>query len=350
MARISLNAQVLKQKDYELYLFGMNSKAVRDISYVTPRSKETPEEVQRLLSPKRAKEIGTYIREQTSILPNAIVVSLTSDVEIRRTGRSNEVTIEFPQDTGKYMYILDGQHRVEGFKHSEGIEFDLPIVALYQADEHLRGKVFADINSKQVKVTNEHLLSLYYQIRELPSEEFATMDVVKLLAEDIDSPLRERIKMLDDQSGTWVSNRLVKQCLSPHTESGGVLFGRTTAAQAKIMKEYLKGVSQTWPKAWGNNREFMLTKPMGIEIMFGIFANVKHRCDLNEGRQYTADSFTRQLKVLDGFQVILPGGGEIELDWMRGRFGTLSNATGRSLINKQLTNALRQADETEEVD
>jgi len=153
------------------------------------------------LNPKRATEIGEYIKEETSLLPNAIVLSLTSSVTISPTGKSREVVIQFPEGKGKYAYILDGQHRLAGFDHSNGIEFDLPVIALYDADEHLRGKVFADINNKQVKVTDVHLLSLYYQIRELPSEEAATMDVVHRLAKDSDSPLKGKIKLLDDDRG-----------------------------------------------------------------------------------------------------------------------------------------------------
>ena len=95
--------------------------------------------------------------------------------------------IRFPNDEGKYAYILDGQHRLEGFKHSDGIEFDLPVVAIYNADDTLRGKIFADINSKQERVSDMHLLSLYYQIKELPADDSSVMDVLNQLNTDTDS-------------------------------------------------------------------------------------------------------------------------------------------------------------------
>ncbi len=347
MAPIMVTAQVLRQKSYELYLFLMNSKTLREICYVTPRSKGNPEEVQRLLNPKRAKEIGDYIKEDTSILPNAIVVSLTSDVVVTRTGSANQVLVQFPSSSGRYAYVLDGQHRLEGFNSSDGIEFDLPVVALHNADEHLRAKVFVDINSKQVKVTDVHLLSLYYQIRELPSDETATMDVVHRLATDSDSPLVNRIKLLDDDKGCWVTNKHMKQCLAPHTESGGTLYGKTASSQAHIVKEYLKGVARLWPDAWGNNKDFMLTKAMGIEIILSIFAPIKTRCDLNEGRQYSAEAFQRQLEPLLNCEISFPGGGQFPLTWESGPLGALSNAAGRSLIQKQLTNFIRLVDEPE---
>lgn len=343
-----VTAQVLKQKGFELYLFPLNSKILRQVCYVTPRSKENPNEVQRLLNLKRAKEIGEYIKGDTSLLPNAVVVSLTSEVKINPTGKQNEVVIQFPSEKGKYAYILDGQHRLAGFDYSDGIEFDLPVVALYNADEHLRGKVFADINSKQVKVTDVHLLSLYYQIKELPSEEAATMDVVQRLAKDDDSPLHGKIKLLDDDKGCWVTNRHIKMCLAPHTESGGTIYGKNPATQAHIIKEYLKGVKKVWPEAWGDNSHYMLTKAMGLEIIMSLFSAVKHRCDLNEGKQYTAETFQRQLAPLKDCYIEIPGGGKIHLTWEIGPFGPLSNKAGKVLIQKQLINYLRQADEVKD--
>jgi DGQHR domain-containing protein len=225
-----VTAHLLKQKGYELYLFSMNSRTLRRLCYVTPRSEDSPEEVERILSTARAKEIGAYIKGQTSLLPNAIVVSLTTEVTISPTGTSSQVVIQFPLEEGKYAYILDGQHRLAGFDHSEGVEFDLPVVALQNASIELRGKVFADINSKQVKVSDVHLLALYYQIKELPSEEAATMGVVQQLAESNDSPLRGKVRRRDDEKGCWVTNKHIKICIAPYTMSGGVLYGKNTAA------------------------------------------------------------------------------------------------------------------------
>jgi DGQHR domain-containing protein len=345
MAGFAITAHVLKQKAYQLYLFPMNSKRLKTLCYVTPRSHDNPEEVQRILDPKRAQEIGEYIKDDTSVLPNAIVVSFTEQVKVRPSGTDGQVTIEFPNENGKFAYVLDGQHRLAGFDHSDGIEFDLPVVAFDNVDEHVRGKIFADINSKQVKVSDVHLLSLYYQIKALPSEEAATMSVVERLAKDVDSPLSSKIKLLDDDKGCWITNRHMKMCLAPHTESGGVLYGKTPAAQAQVIKEFLKGVQKLWPDAWGDNSDYMLTKAMGIEIILSAFVAAKHRCDLNAARQYTADNFEKALTPLKGIDIEIPGGGKLILNWERGPFGPLSNKAGKVLIQRQLVNRLRTADE-----
>jgi DGQHR domain-containing protein len=347
MAGLRVNARVLEQKGHKLFLFAMRSSALKKLAYVTPRSKNDPDEVQRILSKPRAKEIGEYIQKELSLFPNAVVVSLEEDVHVSPTADPLEVTLEFPSDEGRYAYILDGQHRLAGFDYSGGIEFDLPVVALHGADENLRAKVFADINSKQQQVSDVQLLALYYQIRALPSEEAATVDVVRSLTQDTDSPFRRKIKFLDDESGTWVKNTAMKRWLAPHTQSGGILATKNPSEQAKIFKEFFKAIQGTWPTAWGDQKH-ALTKPFGIEVMCGVFPAVKTRVDLNNGRQYTAETFAKALEPLKTMGIKVPGAGDdaaIPLTWASGPLGPLSNAAGRALIIRQMRDRLVAADE-----
>lgn len=347
MAELRVTATRIKQKSHTLYVFAMNSEELAPLTYVTPRSQDSPDEIQRILSSKRAKEIGAYIQDELSLFPNAIVLSLDDEVEIHETGDEKLVTIVFPSRDGKHAYILDGQHRLSGFQHSKGVQYDLPVVALYNADEALRAKIFADINSKQQQVSDVHLLGLYYQIKALPAEEAATVDVIEALAKDADSPLRDRVKRLDDQSGTWVKNTALKRWIGPHTQSGGVLSPKTPSEQARIFKEYFRGIQATWPEAWGKQKH-ALTKPFGIEIMCAAFRAAKMRVDLNAGKQYTADNFAAQLKVLKGIEISIPGteGQGIPLTWESGPLGPLSNAAGRTLVSRQIVDCLQKADET----
>ncbi|HKP54622.1 MAG TPA: DGQHR domain-containing protein [Chloroflexia bacterium] len=348
MSGFKVTAHVLKQKGYKLYLFPMNSGILRQVCYVTPRTKDNPQEVQRVLNTPRAKEVGEYIKQPTSLLPNAIVVSLTDEVTISNTGNPDEVVISFPSDQGKFAYILDGQHRLGGFSYSDSIQFDLPVVALHNASETIRTRIFADINSKQVKVDDVHLLQSYYQIKALPPEEMTTMDIVERLAKDPDSPLQGKIRLRSDEKGMWVTNKHMKMCLAPYVEGGGSLYtyGQTVADRAQVIKEYLVGVRQVWPDAWGDNTNYMLTRPMGIELIMSVFDVVKHRCDLNHGRQYTAEAFAQSLEPLTRCEIQLPGSGRVPLTWERGPVGvgSMSNRAGITLITKQLKNHLRQAD------
>lgn len=347
MAELRVNATRIRQKSHTLYVFAMNSKDLVPLTYVTPRSQDNPDEIQRILSRKRAKEIGTFIQDELSLFPNAIVLSLDQEVEIQETADPDVVTVVFPSHDGKHAYILDGQHRLSGFEFSQGVEYELPVVALYNADEALRAKIFADINSKQMQVSDVHLLGLYYQIKALPAEEAATVDVIEALAQDADSPLKGRVKRLDDQTGTWVKNTALKRWIGPHTQSGGVLSSKTPSEQARIFKEYFLGIQATWPDAWGKQKH-ALTKPFGLEVMCAAFRAAKTRVDLNAGRQYTAGNFAAQLEVLKSLEISIPGTGEeqgIPLTWESGPLGPLSNAAGRTLVSRQIVDCLQSADE-----
>jgi hypothetical protein len=151
--------------------------------------------------------------------------------------------------------------------------------------------------------------------------------------------------MMDSDKGTWIKNAALKKWLSPHLGSGGVVGTKKGAEQSVIIKNYFNGVAKLWPKAWGNLKEYNLVRPIGFEIMLGIFAAVKHRCDLNCGKQYTADNFHSQLSPLRNAVIDFPAGGKLHLDWQRGLMGTLSNAPSRTLIMRQLQDLLRKADE-----
>ena len=321
----------------------MNSAELKRICYVTPRSADAPEEIQRIVSRRRAKEIGEYIKQANSLFPNSIVVSLTDAVTIQESGSQKVKVLHFPETEGKFAYILDGQHRLEGFKHSDGIEFDLPVVAIHNADEALRGKIFADINSKQKTVSDIHLLSLYYQIKEMPVDETPVMDVIVALNDDANSPVHKKIKMLENDKG-WVKNTAFKKWLSPHLTPGGSLATKTIAEQTLIMKEYLGAIKALWPEAWGANKEYTLTRAFGFEIMFGVFPAAQLRCDLNKGRQYTSENFASQMKPLKGASIDLPGGGAIRMDWSKA-MGVINSSKARTLIIKQMRDILARADE-----
>jgi len=101
--------------------------------------------------------------------------------------------------------------------------------------------------------------------------------------------------MMDSDKNTWVNNVALKQWLAPHLTTGGVLVSKKVAEKTQILKEYFKAAAAVWPRAWGDLKSYNLCRPMGFEILIGLFGPVKHRCDLNCGRQYTRENFSSQV-------------------------------------------------------
>ena len=141
----------------------------------------------------------------------------------------------------------------------------------------------------------------------------------------------------------------MKKWLSPHLTSGGVLAAKNTAEKAHIIKQYIRSIALLWPEAWGDVKEFNLCRPIGFEVILGVFAPAKARCDLNAGKQYTAETFAEQMAPLRTVAIELPAGGMLTLDWKRGTMGILSNSTMRTMITRRLADTLRRADEDDDV-
>ncbi|MGO9212148.1 MAG: DGQHR domain-containing protein [Terriglobales bacterium] len=338
MAEIRVEAHVLKQNDYTLYSFVLNSRALKKISYALPRTTDNPEEIQRIKNTSRCKEIGEYVRKPDSVLPNSIVVNLSNEVRIEPTAQPERATVVFPTEDGRYAYLLDGQHRVGGFEHSQGVEFDLPICALHNVPDQIAGKVFADINSKQEKVSDVHLLDLYYQLKALPQDDAAVMDIVGLLSTDEDSPIKGRVKTMPGQKGFWIKNTFLKMILQPYIGKGGILSQKTSAQQAIVFKAYLNALKQLFPEAWGSKKH-VLTKAMGLEIIMSVFRDVVMLCHAHEGGQLTVETFKRQLRPVVGAKIALLGR-ETPLDWSSEVFSKLSNKPAKTEIKKELTTIL----------
>jgi DGQHR domain-containing protein len=316
----------------------LNSAVLQKISYALPRTTDNPNEIQRIKDPSRCKEIGEYVQKPDSVLPNSIVVNLTDKVRIEPTHDEARVTIVFPSIEGRYAYLLDGQHRLGGFEFSGSVEFDLPVLALHKAPDEIAGKIFADINSKQEKVSDVHLLDLYYKIKALPQDDAQAMDVVLMLNTDDDSPLKGRVKTMQGQKDTWVKNTFLRMILQPFTGKGGILSQMTGAQQARVFKSYLLAVRELLPEAWGSKKH-VLTKAMGLEIVLSVFKEVVMRCQAFESRQLNVESFAKQLKPIVGARIMLLGQ-QTPLDWSSKVFSKLSNKPGKTELKKELANIL----------
>lgn len=349
MAQIRIPATILRQKDKELYLFKMNSALLNKVTYVTPRSKENPDELQRVYSESRAKEIGAWLQEENSLLPNAIVVDFKNEVKIEPTSDPDIVTITFPDPDknpdGKIAYILDGQHRVKGFDHSGAVQFDLAVIAVHNISESVRGKIFIDINSKQVKVDERLLLDLKAGIKELAQDDDRVYEVIKGLDKNPESPLRGVIQFLPEEKGKWVKNTNLLKQLKPHIANGGVIFNKTTAQQIEILSAYFSAFSEVFEGEWEDSKNYILSRNQGIEIMCGIFREMKQRCDLYEGKSYSKKSFKNQISTLQGksLEMRLKNNESpltIPMDWSVENFGKFSNRAWMAEIRKVIVNIL----------
>lgn len=114
---------------------------------------------QRLINPSRIGEIENFIKGKEASFPNSIILSanyteegfITQDEEIRWRLEKGKLII--PTDT-KLASIIDGQHRLFGFKQLEDLSDSVELVCSIYFDlpNALQAYLFATINSNQTKV------------------------------------------------------------------------------------------------------------------------------------------------------------------------------------------------------
>lgn len=143
----------------------VSHKASHDISNI--------ETYQRMLQPKRLQNIAKYIDNEGQF-PTNIVVNIKTKGGLRfekkdTIGDSAFGILSLP-DQYASAWIIDGQHRLYGYAHSERAnnpedKTTLPVLAYENLSPSKEAQLFVDINCEQVSVTKNLLVELYANLR-----------------------------------------------------------------------------------------------------------------------------------------------------------------------------------------
>lgn len=269
------------QRGNRLFLFSMPANRLEKLVRSRRNLSTDDEGVQRLLDPKRLVKIAEYVSEEKfTPIPNSIVINLHNQVRFVSQGSNGLGSLIFPDDEGYFGDILDGQHRLYGITHETSKFSDLPlsITGVMLDNPKNAGKVFADINRLQVKASPVLIVSIRLAIGDLPDDEEAASAIVEKLNEDGDSPLRGKIQMHQDIKGYWITNdkaiKIILKMIQPRNDLARIIKHLSTEKAISLIKCYFEAIADTFPDAWGDNKEHRLTRPAGIEIICGIFDRV----------------------------------------------------------------------------
>ena len=167
---------------------------------------------QRLINEPRLKDIGRYIATREAAFPNAIILAANYSastglinqnenerwrIEVNDTDECLELVIPTSMPLAP---IIDGQHRLFGFPHSNQQRLDMPVLCSIFLDlpRPYQAYLFATINSTQKPVDRSQTYELFgYNIEEEPPEfwspEKLAVFLTRKLNTDPDSPLHQRI-------------------------------------------------------------------------------------------------------------------------------------------------------------
>lgn len=166
---------------------------------------------QRMLDPKRLREIGKFLETSEAGFPNAVILAAnfrSSDGMIEQdesTRWSVEMSengcwsLSIPTDAS-LAAIIDGQHRIFGFTEADEEVRNMPVLCSIFLDlpKPFQAYLFATINSTQKQVNRSLTYELFgYNIEEEPSNEWSPDKLAVFLSRrlntDESSPFEHRI-------------------------------------------------------------------------------------------------------------------------------------------------------------
>lgn len=217
----------LNQNNLSMYLVSFTIEELIEIYTIDIYDAETEEGYQRPPIPPHYRNISKYLQLENPYLPSAIITAVDQEnlVELDR-----EIELK-----GK-LRIVDGQHRIEGFRYlckidpsrfEELKEFQLPVIIMLIGKKQKIHEIntFIDINSKGKKVSTDLAIRLrdkirnetkdFYGVEQQVVESIATRITISFNSLDELNIWNRSIKTSPDDINTIISINAFNQSLYP---------------------------------------------------------------------------------------------------------------------------------------
>lgn len=294
MARESYAAVLLTQGEHRFYQLAMPSDVLGNCTFVSTRDDDPESGFQRLLDIKRAKEISAYIDSGHGTIPTSVILSAQEICGLEYESRNKTVSFELKPNS---FLILDGQHRVYGFKLAD-TKIRVPVIIYDGLSRQDESRLFIDINSKQRGVPSELLLDIKKQADYENSEEQLFRDVFDKMSEDPSSPLFGRLS----------PSKRVKSKISRVTFNAALksiypaLASRNSEEIQEILSEYLASVRDQIIRNGGD--EDIILNSITFRALVSFFIQAARRVKDRFGPDYTVENFDKVLGPLfDSIQI-----------------------------------------------
>jgi len=197
LIEITVAALPVVQGAHRFFSLVLPSDILADNCAVEARSDNPQDGFQRLLDKKRAREIARYIDAGFGAVPSAIILSAQSRARLKYDRKTGFVS--FRRDPRAFL-IIDGQHRVFGFKLAKK-SVSAPVVVYNDLTRAQECQLFMDINTKQKPVPQELLLDIRRLSLAETEAEALLHDVFDLFDTREDSALRGRLSAHERRRG-----------------------------------------------------------------------------------------------------------------------------------------------------
>lgn len=199
MVTQNISAQLITQAEHKFYSATIEIDLIATTCSTNPRDEDPSGGFQRTLDESRALAIAEYIRSGGTI-PSSIILSAQSDSDFSYNSKNK--TITFNEIQGSFL-ILDGQHRVYGFRKllNEGAKYRVPVIIYNDLTPTQEARLFIDINTLQRPVPKELLLDIK-RLAERESDDERMLDELFTNFEtEPDSYLLNKLSRFDKKKG-----------------------------------------------------------------------------------------------------------------------------------------------------
>jgi DGQHR domain-containing protein len=317
-------AQRMRQKESEFYFVSYPAEdLLRKVRFVTrfygdrgqviggddgkAKKKKEPDDVERYvqaieknsksfqrdLNRRKVKQIKDFYRNETRqpVIPGAVLLFTPEKLEFQPL-RGMERAGNLVEPRGDFL-IIDGQHRLAGLhfylqEKDADRNVDVPVVVFDGKTSDFATEMFVVINSTHTRINKSHLIDLYERIEwgTDPEKKYAAT-LVRSLYESDDSPLQYHINMLGGRSNQemWINQaqifgetyRLIRRKDAQHRFKDG--RGWSKDRGYGLLRDTLKALRTVFGSAWGDNKNYMVTRDVTIEGMVRLCGDVAARID-----------------------------------------------------------------------
>jgi DGQHR domain-containing protein len=303
---VGFAARLIRQGKHRFYTLTMPSDVLAETCVVDTREENPDDGFQRVLDEKRAQEIADYIDIGFGTIPCSIVLSAQPEANLDYNSRTQVLNF---RKVPRAFLILDGQHRVFGFKKAHS-KLRVPVViynGLRKADE---ARLFIDINTKQRPVPNELLLDIKRMAETETDVEALLRDVFDQFVKEKDSPLLGLVSPSTRSRGK-ISRVTFNTALRP-------IWNSFAGNPATFVYSALSAYLHTWlPILRKHDASRNITNPTLFRAIMLLFPNAAERVSDRFGEEFNAKNFS---EVLDHFfsrikkaDLLRPGGSPVSL-------------------------------------
>jgi DGQHR domain-containing protein len=269
------------------------AKTVDDVEHYVQAIEKNSKSFQRDLNRRKIRQIKDFYRNESRqpVIPGAVLLFSTEKLEfhpmkgMERAGNLVEPRSDF--------LIIDGQHRLAGLhfylqEKDADRRVEVPVVIFDGKTADFATEMFVVINSTHTRINRSHLIDLYERIEwgTDPEKKYAAQ-IVRALYEENDSPLQYHINMLGGRSHQemWINQaqifgetyRLIRRKDAQHRFKDG--RGWSKDRGYGLVRDTLKALGKAFGAAWGDNKNYMVTRDVTIGAMLRLCGDVAAKID-----------------------------------------------------------------------